>query len=80
MSRFVRIYTVLIIEIIHFILMFYCYSESNQIVITTADGMVYFYTLNQSDGYCQFLSQHTLLDSSESMNRSISSEVFQKDM
>lgn len=55
-------------------------SESNQIIIATADGLIYFYTLNQSDGSCQFLSQHTLLDSSELMNRSISSEVFQKDL
>ena len=54
--------------------------ESNQIIVVTADGSAYFYTLNQSDGSCQFLSQNSLLDTSESLNRSISSEVFQRDL
>jgi hypothetical protein len=49
-------------------------------MVATAEGVVYFYALNTNDGsFCQFLTQHSLLDSSECLNRSISSEVFQKD-
>jgi hypothetical protein len=49
-------------------------------MVATAEGVVYFYALNTNDGSsCQFLTQHSLLDSSECLNRSISSEVFQKD-
>jgi hypothetical protein len=77
----VRLYVHLLSKNSHFVcLLHYVISNSNQIMVATAEGVVYFYALNTNDGsFCQFLTQHSLLDSSECLNRSISSEVFQKD-
>lgn len=33
-------------------------SDSKQVMVVTGEGMIYFYTLNLTDGACQFVVQH----------------------